>query len=58
MMVHTCNSSTREAEVGGSGFKASLDHMASSGPVWNTWDAVSNKENKTLKLIKTVCAFI
>lgn len=48
MMVHTCNSSTREAEVGGSGFKASLNHMASSGPVWDTWDAVLNKENKTL----------
>lgn len=48
MMVHTCNSSTREAEVGGSGFKANPNHMASSGPVWDTWDAVLNKENKTL----------
>lgn len=55
MVVHTCNSSTQEVEAGGSRFKINLNYMASSGPIWDTWDAVSNNK-KELQLIKIVCA--
>lgn len=55
MVVHTCNSSTQEVEAGGSRFKINLDYMASSGPIWDTWDAVSNNKKRTIAYKNCMC---
>jgi hypothetical protein len=49
VVEHTCHTSPWEAEAGEQEFKARISYIASSRPVWDTWNYVSKEKEKIKK---------